>query len=72
VQTLVELDQFPPRQGGIACGVGHLLRGSSQAEQRQKQTANAQLETGNRLAWQVQSKQRQQHNQTQSNVMRPS
>ena len=49
-----------------------LLRRPGQAEQRQKQAANAQLQAGRRLARQIQNNQRQQHNQTQRNIMRPS
>ena len=69
-QGLILPKQFPARRHDI-CGFARQLFGRvGQAEERQKEAANAQLEPGSGTAWQIKKNKRQKHNQTQSNVMR--
>ena len=66
------LEQLRAGKQGITGLTGQLLRGFRKSEQGQEKASDGQLEPACRLMRQVQNHQRQQSDQTQSNVMGPS
>jgi hypothetical protein len=70
-QAVIQPKQFPPWHRRVHGRARQLLGGTGQPEQRQEQAPDPQFEAGSRLAGKIQNNQRQQHNQTYSNIMRP-
>jgi hypothetical protein len=63
-QVLIQREQLAPRHEDIPPTARCHLGGICQPEQGQKQAPDPQFEAGGHLAWQIQSNQRQKHNQT--------